>query len=112
MTACRRGDVVLVRFVFSDESGAKLRPGVVVSAPAYHRVRREVIIAAVTSNVERRLFGEHRISDWKAAGLLFPSVVTGLLRTIGRTMIDRTLGSMTKADMTAVDQSLRRSLGL
>jgi mRNA interferase MazF len=53
MTAFNRGDVVLVEFVFSDESGAKLRPALVVSTTAYHQVRQEVIVAAITSHVIR-----------------------------------------------------------
>jgi mRNA interferase MazF len=68
-TAFRRGDVVLVEFVFSDEPGAKLRPALVVSSDGYHRDRREAIIAAITSHVGRRLVGDHPISDWKEAGL-------------------------------------------
>lgn len=112
MTAYSRGDVVLVGFVFSDESGRKLRPALVLSSPAYHRGRQEVIVAAITSNIKRRLFGDHRIADWKGAGLLFPSSVTGILRTIKRTMIDRKLGAMPKTDMEAVHRELRRSLGL
>jgi len=102
----------LVGFVFSDESGRKVRPAVVISSPAYQRARQEVIVAAITSNVRRRLFGDHLISEWKAAGLLFPSTVTGILRTIKRTMIDRKLGSMPKSDMDAIDRELRRSLNL
>jgi mRNA-degrading endonuclease toxin of MazEF toxin-antitoxin module len=112
MTGYKRGDVVLVGFVFADESGRKLRPAVVISSPGYHRARHEVIVAAITSNIRRRLFGDHPIADWKAAGLLFPSVVSGIVRTITRSMIDRRLGAMPKADMDAVDQELRRSLGL
>ena len=112
MTAYSRGDVVLVGFVFSDESGRKLRPALVLSSPAYHRGRQEVIVAAITSNIRRRLFGDHLIADWKGAGLLFPSSVTGILRTIKRTMIDRKLGAMPKTDMDAVHRELRRSLGL
>jgi len=112
MTAYNRGDVVLVGFVFSDESGKKFRPALVLSSPAYHRGRQEVVVAAVTSNIRRRLFGDHVIADWKGAGLLFPSLVTGILRTIKRTMIDRKLGTMPKSDMQAVDRELRRSLGL
>lgn len=112
MTVYSRGDVVLVGFVFSDESGKKLRPALVVSSPAYHRGRQEVVVAAITSNVRRRLFGDHLIADWKGAGLLFPSRVTGIIRTITRTMINRRLGSMPKPDMEAVDGELRRSLGL
>lgn len=112
MTAYDRGDVVLVSFVFSDESGKKLRPAVVISSAAYGRSRHEIIIAAITSNIRRRFFGDHLIADWKGAGLLFPSLATGIFRTVKRTMVDRKLGAMPKRDMEAIDQKLRHSLGL
>ena len=112
MIACDRGDVVLVGFVFSDESGRKVRPALVITSSAYHRARREVILAAITSNVRRRLFADHLVADWKAAGLLFPSLVTGIVRTVKQTMIERKLGSLTKADMQAVERELRRALDL
>ncbi|MDQ7840963.1 MAG: type II toxin-antitoxin system PemK/MazF family toxin [bacterium] len=73
MIVCDRGDVVLVGFVFADEPGRKLRPAVVVSARAYHQAWRDIIVAAITSNVQRRLPGDHLIAGWKEAGLLFPS---------------------------------------
>jgi mRNA interferase MazF len=63
MIAFSRGDVVLVEFVYTDQSGRKLRPAVVISTDPYHRARHEVIVAAITSNVRRRLFGDHLISD-------------------------------------------------
>ena len=112
MTVYNRGDVLLVGFVFSDESGKKLRPAVVISSPAYNRARQEVIVAAITGNVRRRLFGDHLIANWKGAGLLFPSLATGIFRTVKRTMVDRELGAMPKPDMEAIDQELRHSLGL
>jgi mRNA interferase MazF len=112
MTVYNRGDVLLVGFVFSDESGKRLRPAVVISSPAYNRARPEVIVAAITSNVRRRLFGDHLMADWKGAGLLFLSLVTGILRTIKRTMIDRKLGFMPKPDMAAIDRELGHSVGL
>jgi mRNA-degrading endonuclease toxin of MazEF toxin-antitoxin module len=67
----------LVSF-FSDESAKKLRPAVVISSAAYNRSRQEIIVAAITSNIRRRLFGDHLIAGWKEAGLLFPSLVTGI----------------------------------
>ena len=112
MTACNRGDVVLVGFVFSDESGKKFRPAVVISSQDYHRARQEVVVAAITSNVRRRLFGDHVIADRKGAGLLFPSLVTGIVRTVKKTIIDRRLGSMLQPDMEATDRVPRRSLAL
>jgi len=112
MTVYNRGDVVLVSFVFSDESAKKLRPVVVISSAAYNRSRQEIIVAAITSNIRRRLFGDHLIAGWKAAGLLFPSLVTGIFRTIKQTMIDRKVGAMPKPEMQAINQKIRQSLGV
>ena len=103
---------MLVSFVFSDESGKKLRPAVVISSAAYNRSRQEIVVAAITSNVRRRLFGDYPLTDWKGAGLLFPSVVTGIVRTIKQTMIDRKVGNMPRPEMVAIDVKLRQSLGL
>jgi ABC-type uncharacterized transport system substrate-binding protein len=47
MTAYKRGDVVLVGFVFSDESGKKLRPALVISSSPYNRGRKEVLVARI-----------------------------------------------------------------
>jgi mRNA interferase MazF len=104
--------VVLVSFVFSDESGKKLRPAVVISSAGYNRVRQEVIVAAITSNVRRRFFDDYLVANWKEAGLLFPSVATAILRTIKRTMIERKLGSMPKSNLETFDRELRRCLSL
>jgi mRNA interferase MazF len=112
MTSYEQGEVVLVRFVFSDETGAKRRPAIVVSVDDYHRGRQEVIIAAITSNVDRLLIGDHLIVGWQEAGLLFPSVATGIIRTIKQAMIERRLGIMPAVDMKAVQEKLRQVLGL
>jgi mRNA interferase MazF len=112
MTVYNRGDVVLVGFVFSDESAKKLRPALVISSAAYNRSRQEIIVAAITSNIRRRLFGDHLIAEWKGAGLLFPSLATGIFRTIKQTMIERKVGTMPKSEMQAIDRKLRQSLGL
>ncbi len=58
------------------------------------------------------MIGDHRIADWRRAGLLFPSVVTGIIRTISQSMIERRLGSMPAPDIDAIDRELRRSLAL
>lgn len=112
MTAYSRGDIVLVNFVFADESGVKRRPAVIVSSDAYNNGRDEAIIAAVTSRTDRVLVGDHLIADWQGAGLLSPSVATGIIRTIKQSIIGRKLGSMTISDMAAIDSRLRLILDL
>ena len=111
-TSYSRGDVVLVEFVFSDESGMKLRPALVVSSERYHRSRQEVIVVAITTNAGRRLFGDRLISRWPEAGLRFPSVATGIVRTVDAPMIRGRLGTLHNDDQAAVDQALRGSMGL
>jgi len=112
MTGYNRGDVVLVSFVFSDETGERRRPAVIVSSEAYHKSRQEAIIAAITSRTDRILAGDHLIKDWAEAGLLFPSVATGVIRIIKQGMLSRRLGIMSRADMEAIDDNLRAALSL
>ena len=112
MTGCNRGDVVLVSFIFSDESGERRRPAVIVSSDEYHKRRQEAIIAAITSRTDRLLMGDHLINDWRGAGLIFPSVATGIIRTIKQNMVARKLGGMPGGDMKAIDSKLRAVLSL
>jgi len=111
MTGYERGDVVLVGFIFSDETGERQRPAVIVSSDAYHQSRQEAIIAAITSRTDRILVGDHLISGWHEAGLLFPSIATGIVRTIKQGMITRKLGIMPLPDMKKIEGNLRDVLG-
>jgi len=112
MTESRRGDVVLAGLVFSDDSGEKRRPALVVSSDAFQLKRQEAIITAITSQIERRLLGDHLIADWQGAGLLLPSAATGIVRTIKQSMISRKLGTLSHSDMLAVERNLREILGM
>ena len=112
MTGYSRGDVVLVSFVFSDETGERRRPAVIVSSETYHQSRHEAIIIAITSRTDRILTGDHLIKDWREASLLFPSVATGIIRTIKQDMLNRRLGTMSQADMEVIAANLRAALSL
>jgi mRNA interferase MazF len=68
MAAFAFGDVVLVPFPFTNQSGAKRRPAVVVSSADYADHRRDIVIMAITSQLRMPLlFGEALINDWQAA---------------------------------------------
>jgi len=112
MTGCSAGDVVLVNFVFSDERGVKHRPALVLSTERYHQGRQEAIVAAITSNVNRLLVGDYRLRDWREAGLFYPSVVTGILRTIKQDMINRKLRVVATTDVRAMRRKLHEILEL
>lgn len=99
-------------FVFSEETGRKIRPVLVISSARYNRSRQDLVVAAITSNVRRRLFGDYVVAEWASAGLLLPSVVTGILRTIKQTMVERRLGRMADTEMQTFGRLLRRALAL
>ena len=46
-------DVLLVPFPFSDQSGRKVRPVVVISANSFNTHSQDVIVVGVTSNVKK-----------------------------------------------------------
>lgn len=112
MTAFKFGDVVLVPFPFSDQTTSKKRPAVVVSSPAYHQSRSDLILMAVTSqlNVSPRL-GDVMIQNWQVAGLLKASVVKPVITTVERSLVIKTLGELNAPDVRVLTQSLALILG-
>lgn len=111
MTNYKCGDIVIVNFGFSEETGFKKRPALIISTKQYHKNRQEVIVMAITSNIKRVLFGDTKLFQWKESALLFPSVVTAIVRTIKANMIYRRIGSLSKKDFQRVEKNLTQSIG-
>ena len=106
------GDIVLVRFPFTNQSSEKQRPAVVVSPRAYNDIRPDVIMMAVTSQLRATAqFGEVWLSGWQAAGLLKPSAVKPVIATLEREGIIRSLGKLEAKDAEALRATLREILG-
>jgi mRNA interferase MazF len=106
------GDVLLVPFPFTDQSGAKKRPAVVVSGSGYQASRRDLVIMAITSQVRTPLgFGEAIVADWQAAGLVKISVFKPVFSTIEQGLTLRMMGTMSKADQNTLREILAKVLG-
>ena len=112
MTKYKRGDIVLVDFGFSEGTGSKKRPALIISSDNYHKGRQEVIVVAITGNVKRVLFGDTKIDKWKEAGLLYPSLVTGIVRTVKGSIILRKLGILSQRDFQKVRENIRKAIAL
>ncbi len=112
MTGFDFADVVLVPFPFTDQSATKRRPAVIVSSGAYHRIRRDLIILAITSQVRpATAVGEVTMVHWKEAGLLKPSVLKPVLATIERRLVLRKLGHLESEDRHALQGIFQQILG-
>lgn len=94
-TTWRRGDVVLVPVGFTDASGAKQRPAVVISSDRYNAVSPDVMIASITGNLGAiRHPGDHVLVAWREAGLLRPSLAQAKIATVEAALIRRRLGTL------------------
>lgn len=106
------GEVVLVPFPFTDQTGAKKRPAVVVSSSGYNANRRDLVIMAITSQVRTPLgFGEAMVNDWQAAGLLKPSVVKPVFTTIEQGLVLRSMGTLSASDLGTLRETIAQVLG-
>ena len=106
------GDIVLVPFPFTDQTGSKKRPAVIVSSAAYHAARRDVLIMAVTSQVRpARGIGEVPVKDWKSAGLIKPSVIKPVITTIEPSLVIRRLGHLKKDEQEALRKAIGQIVG-
>ena len=103
------GTVILVPFPFSDQSGTKQRPAVIVSSDTYNTRRRDLVILAITSQLRSSPgFAEALVADWRAAGLIKPSAFKPVFATIEQALVIRPLGNLSAAD----SASLRGILAL
>lgn len=106
------GDVVLVPFPFTDQSGTKKRPAVVVSSQGYNAHRPDIVIMAITSQVRQPLaYGEAMIANWQAAGLIKTSVLKPVFTTIEQGLVIRTMGTLTTTDHQALREVVADTLG-
>ena len=101
------GTVVLVPFPFTDQSGAKRRPAVVISSIAYNAVWPDLILMPVTSQLRASaVFGEVWLQDWSQSGLLKPSAVKPVIATFEQRLILRVMGTLSERDCDALHTSL------
>lgn len=87
------GDVVLVRFPFTNQTTQKQRPAVVISSQPYHQSHPDLIVMAITSRTSMPGHQEVVLTEWKSAGLLKPSVVKPVIATLEKHLILKQLGA-------------------
>lgn len=115
-TIYKRGEVVVVNVPFSDHSGSKPRPALVISTEVFHRTLPDVIVCPISSRpryYRRPGPGDRPLQHWKTVGLRHPSTVRiSNLLAVEKKIIKRSLGRLSKDDLEHVEEGLRLALGL
>ncbi len=104
-TSYNTGDIVLVRFPFTDFSGSKKRPALVVSGDAYHAFRGDSVLMLITSRMHGESVG-YNIASWREAGLLKPSFVKPVMMTVEASVVEKKLGMLSLKETTAAKAQL------
>mgnify|MGYP001558820838 CR=1 FL=1 len=93
-----KGDLLLVPFPFSDQSGKKVRPVVVVSNDNFNETSGDLIVFGITSNILKDRFSIFLTNEDLEHGKLFdPCIikVENILR-INKDLIIKTIGKIKK----------------
>jgi mRNA interferase MazF len=77
------GEVVWLQF--PGVIATKRRPAVVLSSAEYHRVRPDVIVGLITSQISKsNATTDHVLADWASSGLRVPSAFRAFITTLPR----------------------------
>ncbi len=101
-----RGSIIAVPYDYSDLTGSKVRPALIVSSDAYNRTRPDVVAAGISSQIAKSGPYDHTLINWSAAGLRYPSLVRGRLLTLEQSLIRRIIGRVSASDLAAFEQRL------
>jgi len=103
MPKSSRNDVILVRYPFTDLSGAKVRPAVIVHAP---HSSQDSFVVPLTSRLATFQAGEFILQDWAKARLNVPTAVKRGIYTIHPSLIVKFIGQLSTTDSVTLESSL------
>ncbi len=98
------GDILLIRFPFTDQSRVSKRPALVL----YDDGDLDILLCRVTT---RPYFSpaDLDINSWKESGLLKKSYIRlGKMATLQKDMVDKKLGELLSGDLTRIKQRLKQ----
>lgn len=102
------GDVVVLDF--PGVTGVKRRPTVVISSPAYHAIRPDLIVGLITSQNVALAPTDYALQDWVQAGLRIPSIFRSFFVTLPRTTHPSCVGRLSDRDWQGVCGCVRVAL--
>ena len=114
-TTYKRGQVLVVEVPFSDLSGTKRRPVLVVSAEKFHQALPDVIVCPISSQARFHRKpgpGDCPLSAWRPVGLRHPSTVRiSKVLAVDKQIVKKALGVLPAEDLAKVDREIRRAFG-
>ncbi len=115
----QRGNIVLVDFPYSDQTGHKVRPALVVQSDVWNQKLDDTIIALITSSRHRRIGAATQYSidistaEGKKTGLRLNSIIQcENLITYHQSLIIRVIGHLSASEMQQINTCLKATLNI
>lgn len=107
-TTPKQRDIVLIPIPFTDLASLKKRPAIVVSSDKYNESHEDIVVVALTSNIEPRDFTVTLTADDLEDGTL---KVTSMIRvdkiyTLNRSIVVKTFGRIKPDILTKIKDLL------
>ena len=103
-----KGDVVLITFPFTDLSGSKLRPAVILTDSA-----TDLTVSFITTKLHRQEATDLILLPNSFTGIIKPSLLkTGKIATLDKSLAKGLLGKLTDAEMADLNVKLKVLLQL
>jgi len=101
-----KGDIIFIPFPFTDQSGSKPRPALVLG-----QVGQDVTVCAITSQMNHRQLYDIAIQPTNLNGLKKPSLVrVSKIMTIHSKLISGVLGGLDAFEIALIELSLKQYL--
>jgi mRNA interferase MazF len=101
------GEIVLLKFPFTEGKSFKKRPGLILRDCN----DGDVIVCRITSKIYRSVY-DVKIANWKDSGLLLPSVIrVHKLATLEMELVDRVMGEIDEVTKDKVRKIIERLPG-
>lgn len=98
------GDILLIRFPFTDQSRMSKRPALVL----YDDGDMDILLCRVTTRPHFSS-ADLDINSWKESGLLKKSYIRlGKMATLQKDMVDKKLGELLSGDLIRIKQILKQ----
>ena len=105
-----RFDVVVVPFPFVAAPVVKRRPALCLVSAAFVMAHEQAVLAMITSAKHSQWPSDLPLDELQPAGLTTSSVVRWKLFTLPAALVERRLGRLGPADMSAVKKAVQRLL--
>ncbi len=103
----KQREIVLIPIPFTNLASQKKRPAVIISSDSYNAAHEDIVVVALTSNIEPRDFSVGLTSDDLETGILkAPSMIrVDKIYTLNKAIVIKVFGRVTPAILRKIKET-------